>query len=795
MEVKGYTKEFDAELETNNILQEKYEKIRKLHESQFASYYSTLTDFSAINNVMAKRTLGYHTLLDSLMPGSEVYTNLNKFNFGIHKLMSTRMLKGLKMAPQKYVGSRGTHRTLHDLITELNINVILDEILIVDHTVDSGKTILELRGSTTEIDYSNQTALNIDTFPLNWCSYPLKTGLISPIVTTDLNYTYNFENVIEALMMDRHPFMDQVMGNNLTVKENYAIVNLIERITSNSMNESITSDTSKMSIYTTTYMPFIGSKFFIRTICTKYNIQYNQKVNDFLINFFAELDYSNPVPTYSSLINDDNIDSIIKDIKNKQFFYNLIIYISNNDIYKDQYTLFNNIPGASDDLYSRLTELIMLKQYGLMWFKLYSKEYDTTMQLYTYILDNSDNPTKMYNESTIILESIKNLYNAYFKSLIGLSFIPFDQTMRPKVAAQDFIDNLDDSIPFYIKLLEISPIDRINTRILLDSELFGGTTLSRNTTINVNVKQIHSQPFQIHTIDLNNQLTSKSTATYNTLIYYNHNIYFKSIGNDAIVINNSLGFKLYGTTNINFNHNIDWFSNIVLNSLTKNTWDLFVLNSNSNDIDPDSTLLDNWGVIDPDETDLSVSNFEYGTPIADHVTGLTSRGHHSNFRLEVTLSSLSDAANDIGVVLARNTSVSEKNLTVVRSNNDHNTWRLIYNWGMLSEKVLIDNSSNVAEVGDDSSGSNYWNNNSDVKIIIERVGNVIKANTSTWDDDSVFNDDSIISIDLINDNFPDFDETNLSDLYDKGSIGFSCYNMTKVRYTDIFFKKINSFSF
>ena len=794
MKVKGYTKEFDAELETNSILQEKYAQIHKLNKSQFASYYSMLTNSSAINNIMSKRTLGYHTLLDSLIPGSEIYTNLNKFNFGIHRLMSTRMLRGLKMAPQKYVGSRGSYRTLHNLITDLNISVTLDEIAIVDHTVDSGKTTLELRGLTTGFDYSNQNALNIDILPLNWETYPLKTGLVAPIVTTDLNYTYDFENVIEALMMDQHPFMDQVMSNNLTVKENYAIVNSIEKITSNSMSESVTSDTSKMSIYSTTYMPFIGSKFFIRTICTKYNIPYNQKVNDFLINFFAALDYSNPVPTYSLLINDDTIDSIIMDVKNKHFFYDLIIYISNNDIYKDQYTLFNNIPGASDDLYSRLTELIMIKQHGLMWFKSYSGKYNTTMQLYKYILDNSDNPVKMFNESTIILESIKDLYNTYFKSLIGRSFVPFDQIIRPKAAAQDFIDNLDDSIPFYIKLLEISPVDRINTRILLDSGLFGGTTLSRNTTININVEQTHSQPFRIHIIDLNNQLTSESTSIHNDLIYYDHNIYFKSINNDSIIIDNSLEIKLYGATDIIFNHNIDWFSKIVLNALTKNTWDLFVLNTNSNDIDPDSTLLDNWDVINPNETDLSVPNFEYSFPVADHVTGLTSRGTHYNFRLEVTLSSISENANDIGVILARNTAISEKNLTVVRSNNDYNTWRLIYNWGMESEKVLIDNSANVSEVGNDSDGTNYWNNIIGVKVIIERVGNVIKANTSTWNDNSVFNDNSVITIDLINDNFSDFDESNLADLYNQGSIGFSCYNMAKVRYTNITFRRINSFS-
>ena len=114
---------------------------------------------------------------------------------------------------------------------------------------------------------------------------------------------------------------------------------------------------------------------------------------------------------------------------------------------------------------------------------------------------------------------------------------------------------------------------------------------------------------------------------------------------------------------------------------------------------------------------------------------------------------------------------------------------------MLSEKVLIDNSANVAEVGDDASGTNYWNNISGVKIIVERVGNIIRANTSTWNDNSVFNNSSIIEIDLINDNFSGFNEADLADLYNDGSIGFSCYNMAKVRYTNIIFNKINSFSF
>lgn len=798
MEVLGYTKQFDNDLRINKILRMKYEDILSLNKTQFATYYSNMSNTSAIDNLIAKRTLGYQTLLDELTPGSSLYDNLSKFNFGVNKLVSNRMLKGMRMAPQTFVGSRGSHKTLFDFVDDLKLDVVMDEVAIVNHHFeddDEHTPIPELRGLTTENDYSGQTSLNIDMLPLNWENYPLKTGLVAPIVVTDLNYTYNFENIIEALILDKHPFVDTTMSNSLTVKENYAIVSSINKIISGDMHESVFHNSDEAVIYMHTYLPFIGSKFFIRTICTKYDMPYTSAVEEFLINFFARIDYSNPIPEYDLLLDDDMINDIIDDIKNKSFFYDLAIYTQRNYTYKDQYMLVNDIPGASDDLYSRLTELIMLKQYGLMWFKLYSRNYNLTMQFYKYILDNAKDNAKIFDESTVILESIKELYNKYFRPIVGPSFNEFEFPIRPKVAALDFINNISDIVPFYIKLLEISPVDRINTRIVLDNSLFGGTKLSKHTYIHIDVYQDDVQYINVNTINLLSTITSESTAIHNGMIYFDSGIYFKSTNNSTINLDSTAHFKLAGFTTIDYDHSITWFSEIVLNETTKDTWDMFVVNINSDDVDPDSAILDNWKVIDTDEHDLSVQNFEYEFPITDKVTGLTTRGKHTDFRFKVKLSSIGESADDIGVVIARNYSISEKSLTVVRSNNDLYRWRLIYNWGMHSEHTLIDSSSVVTEVGDDATGNNYWNVAPDgVNIIVERLGSIIRVNTSTWNDNTIFNTDSIMQIDIENDDFALFNEADLADVLNNGSIGFSCRNIPKVRFTDITFERIFGFS-
>ena len=784
-----YIDDFEALIESNDILNDRYVRMKRTLSTQFSYFYHSLNGFDSIVELLTRRNLSYQIFLEDLEAGTMLFEKSFKSKLGITKVFKTpSIFESQNLNLLELISKRGNQFSLNEIFKHFNLNIELDQLVLTDF--DHTNNNYQVRGDLTEAKYSSEiiesmTMNDIDEFPVE--NFPIYTGIVSPQVKVDLNGYSNFVALIEAMILDDHEFINTKMDNELTVSEYYAMHLAINNMINGAFNNYDEEDNGFSGIQANSAIPLYDKELFRALFVNKNNLILTDKEYSRIVNHLAwsNLDALEDFETINSIeMNSVTGDKISSEFVNKTLFTNLIQYaLTEGYELRSEKVSVDKIAGHFTHI-QRVYEYCLMKQHPLMYLKKYASNINVLKATLSMIYEYRTKTDILRTQSARIIDDIRRYFNN--TKPLGQAF-SFEYVLDPRITLNSLKDELPELVPYYVQFID----EKITYQI--------------RTNFRFNHKVYRIEKYIVETPIIFNHSMTDSKIIYSPLVFdYKVNNTIK-LGTEFTFINKAgpvlklnSNFEFFNNTKktdlfntyLKFTHLNYWKQRMYIAEESMNSWEFFSFKVNADDNDISSSEINNWKRLDPSS---EPDNLGYHYPISNSFTGFTTLSKYKNFRMTCEIYSEDLNPNQIGIILGRFTDPENKEYTItaIRSNIANQTWKVYYNYNLRSQAGIQDKSTLVPINGRAGISDGWDEFPNRINIVYEKVGSIMKIATSTADDSNI-KLDSTLTVNLQED-YPGIDATSLGKIENESPIGFGCKGQGNVRIKNVLIETINAF--